>query len=208
VLFEDLAEIFPIIDYASVKQLEQHAPGPDLVLFCQEKAIEAYNKRIEDLGDEVMRMLERQVMLMAVNDHWQHHLQMVEYIREGIGLRSYGQVDPLIAYKRETFDAFQETLKDIRGQAVKAAYQAQVRMEQPQQAPEPQMVRMENQAANAIPAASGTFGGGGSDGRANGKTDLTKIDWTRVGRNDACPCGSGKKFKSCHYPELRAQKVI
>jgi preprotein translocase subunit SecA len=209
VLFEDLADIFPIIDYASVKDLEQHQPGPDLVQYCQDKAIEAYNKRIEVLGDELMKLLERQVMLMSVNDHWQHHLQMVEYIREGIGLRSYGQVDPLVAYKRETFDAFQETLRDIRAQAVKAAYQAQVRTEQPQQqqAPEPQMVRMENAPAELVAATSGTYAGGG-DNRPNGKTDLSKIDWTRVGRNDACPCGSGKKFKACHYPELRAQKVI
>lgn len=210
VLFEDLAEIFPIIDYASLKDLQQHAPGPDLVQFSQDKAIEAYNKRIEDLGDEVMKLLERQVMLMAVNDHWMHHLQMVEYIREGIGLRSYGQVDPLVAYKRETFDAFQETLKDIREQAVKAAYQAQIRMEQPQQqqmAAEPQMIRMNTEEGDAVPSTSGTFSGGGA-AVANAKTDLSKIDWTRVGRNDPCPCGSGKKFKACHYPELRAQKVI
>ena len=212
VLFEDLSEIFPIIDYASLKDLEQHTPGPDLVAFCQQKAIEAYDRRIADLGDEVMRLLERQVMLIAVNDHWQHHLQAVEYIREGIGLRGYGQVDPLVAYKRETFDAFQHTLKDIRAQAVKAVYQAQVRMEQPQQqqAPEPQMVRMDAAAAaQMVPATAGTFGGGSSgDGKANGKVDLSRIDWSRVGRNDPCPCGSGKKFKACHYPELRAQKVI
>ena len=206
VLFEDLAEIFPIVDYASVKDLANYTPGPDLIAFCQQKADEAYEKRIESLGEEVMKLLERQVMLIAINEHWQHHLQIVEYIREGIGLRGYGQVDPLVAYKRETFDAFQVTLKDIRAQAVRAAYQAQVRVEQApqqQQAPEPQMVRMESAAAVATAAALAT-----GDGKPNGKIDLAKVDWSRVGRNDPCPCGSGKKFKSCHYAELRAQKVI
>jgi preprotein translocase subunit SecA len=139
-----------------------------------------------------------------------HHLQMVEYIREGIGLRSYGQVDPLIAFKRETFDAFQETLKDIREQAVKAAYVARFIVEQPRAEPEPQMIRMDAGGDESIPATAGTYSGGGSNGaaKANGKADPSSIDWTRVGRNDACPCGSGKKFKACHYPELRAQKVI
>jgi preprotein translocase subunit SecA len=209
VLFEDLAEIFPIIDYASLSELKQHTPGEDLVKFCQDKALEAYDKRINEFGDDMMKKLERHVMLNAVNDNWMHHLQMVEYIREGIGLRSYGQVDPLVAYKRETFDAFQQTLNDIREQAVKSAYQIQVRVEQPEAAPEPQMVRMEpgSAAMDMIPTTAGTFGGGG-DAKPNGKVDLSKIDWTRVGRNDPCPCGSGKKFKSCHYPELRAQKVI
>jgi len=204
VLYEDLAEIFPIIDYATVKDLETYKPGPDLVEYCQSVALQAYDKRIELLGEEHMQLLEQQLMLRAVNDHWMHHLQIVEYIREGINLRGYGQVDPLIAFKRETYDAFQVTLKDIRDQAVKTVYVAQIVQQQPEgglrfEDAEPQMVRMEDAPAMAA-----------SNGQSNGnkKVDLDTIDWTRIGRNDVCPCGSGKKFKACHYPELRAQKVI
>ncbi len=211
VLYEDLAEIFPIIDYATVGDLQKHTPGPDLVDFCEGLAIQAYNKRIEDITDDIMKQVERQVMLHAVNDHWMQHLQIVEYIREGINLRGYGQVDPLIAFKSETYHAFQTTLKDIRDQAVKAIFRAQLRFEDQdhQPIPEPQMVRMANAAAPEIPATGGTsYSGVAGDGQGNGKVNLDTVDWSRVGRNDPCPCGSGKKFKSCHYPELRAQKVI
>jgi len=197
VLFEDLSGIFPIMDYCTAQDLAKYPPGPELIQFCVEQAEKAYDKRIEELGDDVMRMLEQQVMLRAVNDKWQDHLQMVEYIREGIGLRGYGQIDPLIAYKRETFDLFENTLRAIRDQAVRMIYQAQI---QRPQTPEPEMMRIDEEAdAKAIAEAASP--------RAASKP-TGSIDWKRVGRNDPCPCGSGKKFKSCHYPELRAQGVI
>ncbi len=190
VLFEDLSEIFPIFDHATVADLEKHQPGPELVAFCDELAMKAYDQRVETLGDEVMREVETQVMLRAVNDRWMDHLQTVEYIREGINLRSYGQVDPLVAYKRETFNTFTQTQAAIRDQAVRMIFSARIEMQQ--QAPEPQMVRMDDAPAPA----------------QNGEVNLATVDWKRVGRNDPCPCGSGKKFKSCHYSELRAKGEI
>src|SRR5579862_3132148 len=149
VLFEDLNEIFPLVDYATVTDLEQHQPGPELIEFCQEKSLEAYDARVQGFGDEVMRMIEQQVLLRAVNDKWMDHLQIVEYIREGINLRSYGQVDPLVAYKRETYDTFQQTLRGIREQAVTHIFRAQVQVERQQEAPLPQMMRMDADAIEA-----------------------------------------------------------
>src|SRR5262249_46902164 len=70
VLFEDLNEIFPLLDYATVADIEKFQPGPDLIEFCQAKALEAYNARIEGMGDDIMRMIEQQVLLRAVNDKW------------------------------------------------------------------------------------------------------------------------------------------
>ncbi len=214
-LYEDLNEIFPLVDYAKVEDLESHQPGGPLEDFCIERAHQAYQAKCDSLGDEVSRMIEQHVMLRAVNDHWMTHLQTVEYIREGIGLRSYGQVDPLVAYKRETFDLFQKTLRDIRDQAVRLVYHANVQVEQ---APAPQMMRMED--APELPAAAdpdeaearraslsaaafaaASPNGGGSALPAN-------VDWSKVGRNEPCPCGSGKKFKACHYTKLREQGVI
>ncbi|HVT13413.1 MAG TPA: preprotein translocase subunit SecA [Fimbriimonadaceae bacterium] len=204
VLFEDLNEIFPLVDYATVADLEQFQPGPDLVQFCQEKALEAYDAKVANFGDEIMRMIEQQVLLRAVNDKWMEHLQTVEYIREGIGLRGYGQVDPLVAYKRETYDTFQITLRGIREQAVAHIFHAQVQMERPAEAAPapPQMLRMDASAMEAEAARTATATLTAS------AVDLSKVDWKRVGRNDPCPCGSGKKFKSCHYPQLREQGVI
>ena len=194
-LYEELNDLFPLIDHATLDELEEINPGPELKQFCIDKANEAYEDKRTQLGDEIMGQLERHVMLQAVNDQWMDHLQMIDYIREGIGLRGYGQVDPLVAYKRETFDLFQHTQKQIRDQAVKMTFQAQVRQEQPEAVEvegdeAPQMLRMEDMPAITAPA------------------DLDSIDWKRVGRNDLCPCGSGKKFKSCHYSELRAAGKI
>ncbi|HMS53837.1 MAG TPA: preprotein translocase subunit SecA [Fimbriimonadaceae bacterium] len=201
-LYEDLAELFPIVDYITPSDLAKYEPGPELIEYVQQVAHDAYKDKAERLGAEVMRMLETQVMLRSINDNWMNHLQTVEYIREGIGLRGYGQVDPLVAYKRETFDLFQNTLKAIRNQAVRMIYRAEVQV-QPQEEPM-QMARMDDDPAlgmtdESSSAVSPVVSAGGY---------LGDVDWTRVGRNDPCPCGSGKKFKACHYPELRAQGVI
>ncbi len=209
VLFEDLNEIFPLVDYATVADLEGYQPGPDLVEFCQERALEAYDAKVERFGEEIMRMIEQQVLLRAVNDKWMEHLQTVEYIREGIGLRGYGQVDPLVAYKRETYDTFQQTLHGIREQAVQHIFLAQVQVERQPEAPVPQMLRMD---AEALEADAAQTGGGTALATATvpaaTAVNLNQVDWKKVGRNDPCPCGSGKKFKSCHYAQMRAQGVI
>ena len=162
---------------------------------------------MDDLGDDVSRMIEQQVMLRAVNDHWMTHLQTVEYIREGIGLRGYGQIDPLVAYKRETFDLFQKTLRDIRDQAVRMVYHARVQIEQ---APPPQMMRMEDadETAPALEGGSVPMAPVGMPVLSGDGKAPSNVDWTKVGRNEPCPCGSGKKFKACHYPKLREQGVI
>jgi preprotein translocase subunit SecA len=211
VLFEDLNEVFPLIDYATITDLEQHQPGPDLVKYLQDIAMQAYDAKVAETG-EPMNELEKYVLLKAVNDRWMEHLQTIEYIREGIGLRGYGQVDPLVAYKRETYDTFQGTLKNIRDQASKMIFH--LRVQQPSQLPEveeamdeaPLMVNIddlspelqEQHGVHTFSTATATIAPVALDG----------IDWTRVGRNDACPCGSGKKFKACHYPTLRAEGVI
>lgn len=201
-LYEDLSEIFPLVDYATADDLAKYQPGPELISAVTAVAEEAYDKKIEELGDDVMKEIERQVTLRAVNDRWMDHLQTVEYIREGINLRGYGQIDPLVAYKSETFDTFQHTLRAIRDQAVRMIYRAQVQMrdESPRSA-EPMMMRMDDDAAEQPQLAASP------NGTPKRATDAN-IDWKRVGRNDLCPCGSGKKFKSCHYPLLRSQGEI
>src|ERR1044072_7398525 len=176
-------------------------PGPDLIQLCQQKSLEAYDAKVEALGEEIMRMIEQQVLLRAVNDKWMEHLQTVEYIREGIGLRGYGQVDPLVAYKRETYDTFQTTLRGIREQAVTHIFHAQVQIERQAEPQAPMMMRMDPEALESEASQQGPL-------PASATANLDGIDWKRVGRNDPCPCGSGKKFKACHYPQLREQGVI
>jgi preprotein translocase subunit SecA len=201
-VYEKLNDLFPLVDHMTLDEFASLPAGPELSGRIVELALDAYEAKCEGIGKDVMKEVERHVMLRAVNDRWMEHLQMIDYIREGIGLRGYGQIDPLVAYKRETFDLFQHTQKAIRDQATRMAFRAEVRVED--QAPVPQMERMPEEAMAAAPAAPIAM----SKMPDASPFDERSVDWTRVGRNDACPCGSGKKFKACHYPELRAKGVI
>jgi preprotein translocase subunit SecA len=217
VLFEDLSEIFPIIDYTSIGELEKFPPGPELLDHAKKLAEEAYQAKVQQTGEETMRFMERQVLLRAVNDRWMDHLQTVEYIREGIGLRGYGQVDPLVAYKRETFDTFQTTLKQIRDQASKLIFHIRANPAIfPDALPQPNdsfdfTVNSDEFDANNLPVEDQESRGVrlvSATEQPLTEAELKNIDWKRVGRNDPCPCGSGKKFKECHYRLLRSEGVI
>lgn len=213
-LYEDLNQLFPLVDYATIADLEGIPIGEKLIETCNEYAMKAYEAKAERYGDELMSKLEQHVMLRAVNDKWMDHLQLLEYIREGIGLRGYGQVDPLVAYKREAFELFNVTQRQIRDQAVRMVFQAELQVQHPDGRVEdaltaseqpgddvPAMMRMDDGAAEAVQAmASATA--------VREPFDESRVDWSKVGRNDQCPCGSGKKFKNCHYPQLREKGVI
>lgn len=204
-VYEQLNEMFPLIDHMSLSEFENIEPS-DVAEEMVGLALHLFEEKEKSIGKDIMSEIERHVMLRSVNDKWMDHLQMIDYVREGIGLRGYGQTDPLVAYKRETYDLFQHTQQAIRDQAVRMIFLAQVQVEQP--APQqleqvPQMMRVEDDNGTGTATAPRP-----SAVALKEPTDLSSIDWTRVGRNDACPCGSGKKFKSCHYPELRAKGVI
>ncbi|MBI1334675.1 MAG: SEC-C domain-containing protein [Armatimonadetes bacterium] len=198
VLFEDLNEIFPLVDYATIADLEKHEPGEPVISFVQDIARKAYDEKVEQAG-EAMPEAERFVMLRAVNDKWMEHLQLIEYIREGIGLRGYGQVDPLVAYKKETYDTFQSTLKNIREHASKMIFHVRV-----------QAQREDEELAQALTDAfpDGDTPKEASKAEPGSLPFPGNVDPKKVGRNDTCPCGSGLKFKSCHYSVLRQQGVI
>jgi preprotein translocase subunit SecA len=207
VLFEDLNEIFPLVDYATLADLEAFGqPGPELVTFIQEKAMQAYDAKVQQIGDVAMKDLEGYVMLRAVNDQWMTHLQTVEYIREGIGLRGYGQVDPLVAYKRETFDTFQNTLKEIRTAASKMIYLVRPVQQQPS-IEQMLMANADEFDGGNLPPELTESHGSPMQSTQNvalaTPVDLETVDWKKIGRNDPCPCGSGKKFKACHYSEMK-----
>ncbi|MBS1724030.1 MAG: SEC-C domain-containing protein [Armatimonadetes bacterium] len=201
--YEHLNDMFPLIDHMSLAEFEQIEPA-EVGDHMAEIAHEVFEQKRNSFSPEVMSEIERHVMLRSVNDKWMDHLQMIDYIREGIGLRGYGQTDPLVAYKRETFDLFQHTQAAIREQAVRMIFMAQVQVEQPQESV-PQMMRIDEEGSagsemQAAPAPASIA--------VMEPVNLDSVDWSRIGRNDPCPCGSGKKFKACHYPELRAKGVI
>ncbi len=135
------------------------------------KASAAYEKREQDLGAEVLRQVERSVMLSVIDNKWREHLSEMDYLRAGIGLRAMGQRDPLSEYQREAYDMFTEMVDSVKKDAVK--YLFHVELAKPKT--EPQRV---------APLPTG------------GPVKQATSD--KVGRNDPCPCGSGKKYKRCH----------
>jgi len=155
------------------------ALSPDeLEKTVKEKAAAVYAAREKELGEPLMRELERVVMLRVVDEYWMDHLDNMTELRKGIGLRAYGQVDPVVAYKREGFEMFDEMIAAIRDETVRRIYTARVRSEE--------SVKREKVAKN--------ISEGASDGTVK-RQPIKKI--TKIGRNDPCPCGSGKKYKKC-----------
>ncbi len=135
-----------------------------------------YIEREQQLGEETMRFLERAVMLSVIDKLWREHLTQMDDMRHGIGLQAYGQKDPLVAYKREGFSMFEQLLANIEYDAAHKILFANIqRVLAPAQ---PRAVQT-NQAVDAAPGAA------------------TRRS-AKVGRNDPCPCGSGKKYKHCH----------
>ncbi len=149
---------------------------------------EAYGRKEKELGSELMRFLEKTFMLQVIDHHWKDHLLGMDHLRDGIGLRGYGQKDPLIEYKREGYDLFAGMMERIKADALDRLFHVQaVRNEGEQAAPPPPPVISRPQPKLTLnrgdePVASQTV------------VRSTK----EVGRNDPCPCGSGKKYKKCH----------
>jgi preprotein translocase subunit SecA len=184
-------------------------PREELIAEFQDDARDAYAAKEEEFGSELMREIERYLVLQVVDVRWREHLDSMEYLRDGIHLRAMAQKDPLAEYRSEGHDMFEELRDMIREEVVRYLFHVEVQREdapaalQPQAAPDEGLVYAHESlaGADAIQAA-GSNGGGGE--AAAGVTTATATqqrvasDWDRVGRNDACPCGSGKKFKKCH----------
>jgi preprotein translocase subunit SecA len=150
-----------------------------------------YRRREADLGTEAMRHLERVVMLQVLDTQWKDHLLSMDHLKEGIGLRGYGQRDPLTEYKREAFDIFTEMVERVKAQVVEWLFKVQLVREA---APE---MRGISRAAASNPWAEATESRGEATGEPARARPAPRVAGQKVGRNDPCPCGSGKKYKKC-----------
>ena len=148
-----------------------------------ESAEELYEKRETELGAEHMRDLERAVMLRAIDVHWVEHLTAMDNMRQGIGLHAYGQRDPLVMFKREGYEMFENLLARIQRDIARTIYRVDVRPE----GRVPARAGVAGSKASAVAVASG-----------NRQPQPVAAGGHKVGRNDPCPCGSGKKYKRCH----------
>jgi preprotein translocase subunit SecA len=183
-----------------------------------------YERREEELSDEVMREVERQVMLRIIDQRWREHLEEMDYLKEGINLRAMGQKDPLVEWQREGFEMFGAMMKGIAQDFVRYVMHVQVVRNDPQPAATAVQNVQESSADTEQPSAfddaaeaavldgeapasvapsptaiaSARPGAARQGNRPAKQETVVKDDWAKTPRNAPCPCGSGKKFKMCH----------
>ena len=161
----------------------------------KEAAHDFYKRKEEMLGSELMARLERYAVLSVLDHKWKEHLREMDDLKEGIGLRAYGQKDPLVEYKGEAFKLFVELLNQIRNESVSFAFKFWP------QAPEEIQQRRRSTPIRMMESKQSTENIGLSNRppqtNAEGKVQTVRVE-NKTGRNDPCPCGSGKKYKHCH----------
>lgn len=173
-LSEYLMDIFQIrYDFEGKKQ---DLSRDDLRQELISKALAAYEKKEEELGSDTMRELERYVLLKTVDQKWMDHIDAMDQLREGIGLRAYGQRDPVMEYKFEGYEMFQDMIRSIQEDTVRYLFRVQVKA-----APERRQK---------------TYNMSYSHSDSGEKPQPVRKE-KKIGRNDPCPCGSGKKYKKC-----------
>ena len=153
----------------------------------KKKTMEIYAQKEEEIGSDQMRELERVVMLKVVDEKWMNHIDSMDELKNGIGLRAYGQKDPVVQYRLEGFDMFDEMISDIKVDVTKIL----MHIRQQGEAKRQETVKITGAALEAIHSV---------DGGSKIGTDVDRTvrnEGPKVGRNDPCPCGSGKKYKNC-----------
>ncbi|MDI6858173.1 MAG: preprotein translocase subunit SecA [Dehalococcoidia bacterium] len=207
----ELEAIFPLPPSLSAKRLaEMSREEMEEAVFAA--AMEQYERKERDVGPEAMRTLERLVMLRVIDMLWVEHLTAMDEMRQGIGLAAYGQQDPLVVYKREAHDMWEQLLANIRRQITHSIYRVEF-VRRAEQAPAaaapagrdggtpPEEGKAE--AASAVPAGARAAAAAGGGKAAGGRAAARRpIGAQKIGRNDPCPCGSGKKYKKCHGKNL------
>ncbi|MCC6728514.1 MAG: SEC-C domain-containing protein [Chthonomonadales bacterium] len=186
-LYNGLDQYFPLSRYAQPSDLtgRSRADVEDFLLELVEKAYaDKESELVEAFGDEsAMRELERRVALQVVNQKWMEHLANMDYLQEGINLRGYGQQDPLVVYNKEAFEMFEDMQHSIQDEIARFMFHVQPVVE----------TRPRPRQYTPLPADDG--GQASTAGVAGPRAQR------KLGRNDACWCGSGKKYKHCHYPD-------
>jgi preprotein translocase subunit SecA len=206
-LYHDLNEQFPLANFAGYDELKDLTKA-ELNQKFHELADEAYAAKEEEVGSELMREIERHLLRQTIDQTWIQHLQAMDYLREGIGLRGYAQVDPLVAYKKEAMEVFSQMQAGLVGDTVRNVFVAQLQQDMPDFEQEQDIFNLLQQyGGESVPMDLGGEGGPAMESpivpevnallaaaaEAAQTTAPRKID-----PNDPCPCGSGKKYKQCH----------
>ena len=189
-LYRQLFTVFPVPEEITIDTLEQMQLN-EMEETLIEAAHKAYDEKVEELG-ELIGLAERQMLLRALDMHWQRHLTDLDMLREGIGLMAIAQRDPLVEYQREAFNMFRQMQGRIDGQALQYIFRVQ--------APQMQKQPVQRQMRAIRPNVGGTSS-------QPSKPEPARAD-KKPGRNDPCWCGSGKKYKHCHYKLDKQAEII
>ena len=217
-----LATIWPVS--VDLSELDPQTSSREQVTeLLAEDALAAYDEREEEFGEELMRALERHILLQIIDVRWKEHLSEMDYMREGIHLRGFAQIDPLVAYKNEGYIMFQALMDSLWEEYARMVFHVDVQIE-PNQVDEAfgpteepsdvaysggteegqpsALAEARAAAGGAAPAAVAAAAVAGTEnGSSNGGTNpatVVKGEDEKIGRNDPCWCGSGKKYKKCH----------
>jgi preprotein translocase subunit SecA len=167
------------------EELEDMTPE-DLEEKVLDQVSKSYEAKEQNISSHLLRQLEKIIMLQTIDGLWKDHLLAMDHLKEGIGLRGYGQKNPLQEYQKEAFGMFEEMVQTIQGDMVQKLFTIEVAQEE----------ALEELEAQHRPKKMVLSHGNGEEGPARIAT--VKREGGKVGRNDPCPCGSGKKYKRCH----------
>ena len=180
-LKEDIKVTFGIQDLEELnkEKIDEQKLSEELV----QKALQKYEQKEQEIGTDELREIERIVMLKIVDQKWMDHIDAMDELKDGIGLRAYGQKDPVVQYKIEGMDMFEQMNYDIKNDVVKIL----LNMSKQKELRRTETVRITNASLENI---------NNVDGEQTAHVTV-KNEEPKVGRNDPCPCGSGKKYKNC-----------
>ena len=169
----------------SVNLDEINSPD-DLIEIAIAGVKQLYEQREAEFTEPVMRQIEKVVMLQTLDSLWKDHLLAMDHLKEGIGLRGYGQKNPLVEYQKEGFEMFESMMRVTRQDVVEKVFSVQVRREQ-----DVEQIQQQQQRPQKVVMSHG-------EETVDQSAATVKREADKVGRNDVCPCGSGKKYKRCH----------
>jgi preprotein translocase subunit SecA len=202
-LVKYLSAYLPIAPGSQIPEEALRNGTEGLVEHLSSAGAEAYEKKVEEIGADLMPLVERDVMLRTIDWQWMEYLTQMEHFREGIGLRAYGQRDPLVEYKNEAFEMFNELRDRIQASIVAGIFRVQVQRNAPPPPPTP-LVRQVMESGPGEPDGSNGAGRKAAPvqraaAQVGAAAGVVPADaQAKIGRNDPCWCGSGKKYKRCH----------
>ncbi len=162
---------------------------------------DAYSDKEAEIGEETMREVEKMIMLRVVDNRWMDHIDAMDDLKQGVGLRALGQIDPAVAYANEGFDMFEEMISDIQEETVRFCYNVTVNTNTERKRVVKRSEERKDEYREEAPLGAAAKEGGmpkaAPKAEDGGRQETFKREAPKVGRNDTCPCGSGKKYKNC-----------